>query len=1006
MGAAFEMRQYLAGGTIKSLDRLTILNIQIRLSSATRTTQETQIMRPKLVHLVLALFLIWSQTVAPADSPKDWLHGVGDQLEMRLQGEVFDAAGRPASGAVVSGSISSESGVHPFETKVSGHRFEAWVPLNRRTIDAVSFRALQNGNEQFCQKQLGSFELRQAAIDGIKLSLQVPSRRVTVRVIDSGMPVAGASLLAKLDHVPEKPLKADEDGIVRLNLLPTQSLTHLTAWTEDFRIGGYGFDRTPVRDPKENEHVVELSHCRDLRMRFVDQNGVAVTGFDFVLHVAMPRPNFNFIGQTDRTRMTTDSNGESLYRWFPDWKTHHFNAESKSDLWYVDQEKLVVADVVVFKLSRSKKAERRRIMGTLRSTGSEVGGFDVSLQSFQADRKGSSDQLSIFTNADGTFTVDVLPDATYCVFVNDSKWVTNIIDLIPYQSTSGKISNPELMLTEGQPVEVLVSSGPDRKPFPNVKIRFHSEHSYSWFEGKEERNGDGGRDWFATTDASGRIQTLANVGKLGVSVYTPLWQTSEIHDVSMGQPTKITLHRAVEAKRKIHGQLLRPDGMDAKLDDATISIGALGGTSRDNQTLKSDSKGAFVFETLASPLGVIARTKDGRAAGMTVLKDQEGVVKLALRRTLNFSGQLINADGKPCAGVKVFAKVRAEGKRVNYDNHYVGSSFEAISLEAVTDQDGKYTIAGVPADMKVSLSAALSSTSDNTKSIGSVWLEENESRPTMVIQLGDSKPSVTALASRFDMNLRDSKLLGFPVMVIFSDKIKSVADFVNANLVNYDSKPNVAAYLQFVVPRDKASLTEMDADFYKEHGWPIPDEGHIFAFVLDANGAEVGRLEIDVTEKEAEERVAAFVSKHSPLKLDAQKKWDEAFAEAKRTNRKVWARVSQRYCGPCFLLARWLDDHREVLEKDYVMLKIDDFADENGIAVAKRITRGGRFGIPFYAIFDRDEMLVIDSDSPLGNIGFPSGYEGSKYLRKMLLATRSSLTDAEVQQLAASLAEE
>ncbi len=60
------------------------------------------------------------------------------------------------------------------------------------------------------------------------------------------------------------------------------------------------------------------------------------------------------------------------------------------------------------------------------------------------------------------------------------------------------------------------------------------------------------------------------------------------------------------------------------------------------------------------------------------------------------------------------------------------------------------------------------------------------------------------------------------------------------------------------------------------------------------------------------------------------------------------------------------------------MLKIDDFADENGIAVAKRITGGGRFGIPFLAIFDRDEMLVIDSDSPLGNIGFPSGYEGSK----------------------------
>ena len=135
--------------------------------------------------------------------------------------------------------------------------------------------------------------------------------------------------------------------------------------------------------------------------------------------------------------------------------------------------------------------------------------------------------------------------------------------------------------------------------------------------------------------------------------------------------------------------------------------------------------------------------------------------------------------------------------------------------------------------------------------------------------------------------------------------------------------------------------------------------------------------------------------------LDAQ---PEAFEEARRTNRKVWARIGQRYCGPCFLLARWLDDHREILEKDYVMLKIDDYADENGVSIAKRITRGGSFGIPFFAIFDRDELLVVDSDSPLGNIGFPTGYEGSKHLRKMLLATRDSLTDAEVEQLVASLA--
>ncbi len=138
----------------------------------------------------------------------------------------------------------------------------------------------------------------------------------------------------------------------------------------------------------------------------------------------------------------------------------------------------------------------------------------------------------------------------------------------------------------------------------------------------------------------------------------------------------------------------------------------------------------------------------------------------------------------------------------------------------------------------------------------------------------------------------------------------------------------VASYLQFVVTRDKANLKASDTDFLKEHNWQIPVEGRVFACVLDATGVEEGRLEVNVTEKEAGEKVA------------------------------------------------------------------------------KRITRGGSFGIPFFAIFDCEEVLVIDSDSPLGNVGFSSGYEGSKHLRKMLLATRGSLTDADVEQLVARLADE
>ncbi|HUE13936.1 MAG TPA: hypothetical protein VMR25_07225, partial [Planctomycetaceae bacterium] len=59
--------------------------------------------------------------------------------------------------------------------------------------------------------------------------------------------------------------------------------------------------------------------------------------------------------------------------------------------------------------------------------------------------------------------------------------------------------------------------------------------------------------------------------------------------------------------------------------------------------------------------------------------------------------------------------------------------------------------------------------------------------------------------------------------------------------------------------------------------------------------------------------------------------------------------------------------------------------------------------IPFHAIFDASGTMLVDSNGPLGNIGCPSGFEGKKQLRKMLLQTRQNLTDAEIEQLVDSI---
>ena len=259
------------------------------------------------------------------------------------------------------------------------------------------------------------------------------------------------------------------------------------------------------------------------------------------------------------------------------------------------------------------------------------------------------------------------------------------------------------------------------------------------------------------------------------------------------------------------------------------------------------------------------------------------------------------------------------------------------------------------------------------------------------------------LAERFQSTLRDCALSGYQLMLILTDGSKGADDFANEHYISFENNKEVYGFMQLVVSNNKDHLEPATAAFLEERHWSVPSAGHVIAFDIDANGNELVRQEIAFADKNAAESSARFIHQHALAADDAVAKWTAAFAEANRTNRRVWVRVSQRYCGPCFRLTRWLADQQKLLEKDYVMLKIDDFHDEHGKEVAQRVTDGREFGIPFHAIFDTSGKMIIDSNGPLGNVGYPSGFDGKKQLRKMLQTSRQNLTDAEIEQLIHSL---
>jgi hypothetical protein len=959
-----------------------------------------------LVAVLLAAAVCSKFARGAEPSTNDWLRGSGKDLQIRLHGEVFDSDGQPAQDPNVTCGMNSTYFAPSLEPTLHVNQFEIWLPVNKANQFSMWLMARSSDNNQVAYRLLNAFELRQAAIDGIRLTLKPATRHKTFLVQYEQRPVAAATVKIELGFGIELRAKTDADGVAHFDLLPDQQISQVTAWTDDFRIGGYTFGRRPTHDPNDDEFNVELSKCRDQRMRIEDEQGSPLAGVELNLQVATPSPNFSFLGANEHSRIRSDESGEIVYRWFPDWKQHFFYAELLSTGWVLvgnaEDGPQLVGDTYVFKLKRCQA--RKQVVGHVTSTNTDVGGFYVTLNSFQGEQENYSDAKSTFTDADGSFRVDVLPEARYCAWALDARWVGNIIDLIPYSPSLGQINSPELSVSAGQEVEVLATVGALHEPYANLSISFRREHSFQWQESGETRRGSGGPQWWTTTDESGRAATRTLPGKLDVSVYTPKWRSEQSVNVRPDQATQVLIHRDSYEKHTVHGRLVFADGFNLKPSEVDIQTAAVDGKVSDQQTPVCGTDGSFSFETLGSEVAVFAFTHDGRLAGAAIVKQLNEPFELALQPTLSYSGQLVDTDHRPLVGHRVVAHVRIENGK-----EHAGANptwFDARQIETRTDQQGNYTLAGVPGEISLELYSDAIDDPNRLEHFEEVMLQRTESRPRKVTEIG--KRGVRAVpipvAGRFRNTLRDCAASGYRPLVIVANGTGPIAEFVHEHFVDAEKNGEVSGFVPITLANDQGTLKAEDLAFLKSHDWQLPEPGHILAVALKADGTELGRLKLDARDSQAAQAAADFVHDHALPQHDPEQEWSAAFAEAKRSNRRVWARVSGRYCGPCFSLARWLDEQHTLLEKDYVMLKIDDVRDANGVEVVRRITRGKQHGIPFYAIFESDGPLLIDSLGPLGNIGFPGdSIEGQRHLRKMLTDTRLNLTDAEIDQLIESL---
>ena len=167
--------------------------------------------------VAVLLFAVSATAAFAAERPSDeWLRGSGEELEICLRGDVFDFDGQATSNLQVTGKINATLAGQSLKAMIDGHKFKIWVPVNKLRWYSLWLHASSSDSDRIAYKQLSAYDLRQAAIDGIKLTLESPTRLVRVKVTDEGAPVSGATVMSELGFGIELRATTGADGVAQL----------------------------------------------------------------------------------------------------------------------------------------------------------------------------------------------------------------------------------------------------------------------------------------------------------------------------------------------------------------------------------------------------------------------------------------------------------------------------------------------------------------------------------------------------------------------------------------------------------------------------------------------------------------------------------------------------------------------------------------------------------------------------------------------------------------------
>jgi len=212
----------------------------------------------------------------------------------------------------------------------------------------------------------------------------------------------------------------------------------------------------------------------------------------------------------------------------------------------------------------------------------------------------------------------------------------------------------------------------------------------------------------------------------------------------------------------------------------------------------------------------------------------------------------------------------------------------------------------------------------------------------------------------------------------------------------------VVAWIDTGQLRQHAGLEKKYSSEVSKHGVP-------FFAVLAGDGTVVKLQETGPFEKEGQhdpEKVASFLQENMPVVPTAEMVLAEARGRAGVAGKAVLVCLSTPTCNWCRRLEAFLAAHADEFARDYVIAPIDIARMSEGREVARRLGIRSGSGVPWMAVVSPGGDVLITSEGPRGNIGYPIDAREIAHFVDMLKKTARHSTPEEIAKLEAALREE